>query len=209
MLLIVGSYFGFGGGDPLSLIASLVGVTALIFCAKGNPAGQFIMLFFCGLYGIISYQCAYYGEMITYLGMSAPMALISFLSWIRNPYSKGKAEVRIDRLYPWERWLLPFVTAAVTVSFYFILKAFGTANLLTSTLSVATSFFAAYLIFRRSSFFALAYVANDLVLIVLWSLAAANDSTYGSVIACFAAFLFNDLYSFWNWMRMRKKQETK
>ena len=93
------------------------------------------------------------------------------------------------------------------IVFYFILKHFGTANLLPSTLSVTTSFIAVYLTFRRCPWFALAYAANDVVLIVLWVLASLTDIHYLSVTVCFVAFLFNDIYGFVNWQRMKKRQK--
>ena len=63
-----------------------------------------------------------------------------------------------------------------------------------------------YLTFRRSPYFALAYAANDVVLIVLWVLATLEDISYISVVVCFVLFFFNDLYGFWNWNRMRRAQ---
>ena len=97
-------------------------------------------------------------------------------------------------------------STAVTAAFYFILKALHTANLIPSTVSVATSFLAVYLTFRRSPYYALAYAANDVVLILLWTLAAIEDLSYLSVIICFVMFLANDLYGFLNWRKMQKKQ---
>ena len=99
------------------------------------------------------------------------------------------------------------ISIFVTVAFYLILKYFGTANLLPSTLSVTTSFIAAYLTFRRSPYFALAYACNDVILIILWTLAIFKDISYLSVLVCFAVFLFNDTYSFIRWRIMQKKQE--
>ena len=72
VLLITSSFFIFARREYLTLAASLVGVTSLIFCAKGNPAGQALMIVFSAMYGVISFTFAYYGEMMTYLGMSAP-----------------------------------------------------------------------------------------------------------------------------------------
>lgn len=43
------------------------------------------MILFSLLYGLISFSFAYYGEMLTYLGMTAPMAVVSLVSWLRNP----------------------------------------------------------------------------------------------------------------------------
>ena len=100
-------------------------------------------------------------------------------------------------------WLL---TVVVTVGFYFILEAVDTANLLPSTLSVTTSFLAVYLTFRRSPYYALAYGANDLVLIVLWVFASLEDIHYVSVVVCFIVFFVNDMYGFISWRRMEKRQ---
>ena len=99
------------------------------------------------------------------------------------------------------------ITLIITIQFYFILKHFHTANLIPSTISVTTSFFAASLTFRRSPFFALAYAANDVVLIVLWVMASRYDIRYSSVVVCFVAFLLNDIYGFLNWQRMKYRQQ--
>ena len=202
--LIIAAFLIFDRGSFLNLAASLVGVTSLILCAKGRPTGMALMIVFGILYGIISFFTAYYGEMITYLGMSMPMSIISLISWIKNPYSKN--EVRVNRIRGREIGLALVLTAVITVGFFFILKYFGTANLSPSTFSVATSFFAVYLTFRRSPLFAAAYAANDVVLIVLWSLAAMDNMKYISVVVCFAAFLANDIYGFVNWRRMQRRQ---
>jgi nicotinamide mononucleotide transporter PnuC len=164
------------------------------------------MVIFSILYGIISFRFRYYGEMITYLGMTAPMAVFALISWLRNPYKGNKAEVAVNHLHRGEVGLMLLLTAAVTVLFYYILHYFNTANMVPSTLSVTTSFIAVYLTFRRSPYFALAYAANDVVLIVLWTLAALENISYISVIICFIVFLVNDLYGFISWRRMEKRQ---
>lgn len=207
--LIITAFLIFDRVNFLTLIASLIGVTSLIFCAKGNPIGQALMIVFGIFYGIISFGFAYYGEMITYLGMTAPMAVVSLISWLKNPYNGNKSEVRVNKISKREIIFALILTVAVTVVFYFILKIFNTANLAPSTFSVTTSFFAAYLTFRRSPWFAAAYAANDLVLIILWSLAAFSDISYLSVTVCFTAFFANDLYGFINWRRMEKNQIKK
>ena len=204
--LILLSFLIFDRSDGLTLTASLLGVTSLIFNAKGNPIGQALMIVFGLLYGIISYRFAYYGEMITYLGMTAPMALFALISWLRHPYRGNRAQVEVNRLSHREIvWLIP-LTAAVTVLFYFILAYFETQNLIPSTLSVTTSFVAVYLTFRRSPWFAMAYAANDVVLILLWVLAAGTDRSFVSVAVCFIVFLVNDLYGFFRWRIMQKQQ---
>lgn len=207
-LLIVISFLRFDRENYLTLTASLIGVTSLIFNAKGNPFGQLLMVVFSILYGIISFSFNYYGEMVTYLGMTAPMAIFSFISWMRNPYSNSKAEVKVSRLSYKEIISMILLTIIVTIVFYFILSYFNTANIILSTLSVATSFLAVYLSFKRSAYYAVAYALNDIVLIALWLLASATDMSYFSVTICFVMFLVNDIYGFINWLKMRERQET-
>lgn len=85
---------------------------------------------------------------------------------------------------------------------------FDTAKLLPGTLSVTTSFAAVFLTFRRSPYFALAYAANDAVLILLWVLASMTDSSYISVAVCFCAFLANDIYGYISWRKMKIRQSV-
>jgi nicotinamide mononucleotide transporter PnuC len=140
--------------------------------------------------------------------MSMPIALLALISWLKNPYKGKKSQVRVNSISRKEISFLTLLTVVVTVVFYYILKHFNTANLMPSTLSVTTSFFAAYLTFRRSPYFALAYATNDIVLIVLWTLASITDISYLSVVICFIVFLVNDLYGFINWKKMKKQQEN-
>ena len=206
VLCIVISFLYFDRANYMTLAASLVGATSLIYCAKGNPFGQVLMIAFSALYGIISWQFAYYGEMITYVGMTGPMAAFSLVTWMRNPYNGNHAEVKVGSISWREATFMVALSGVVTLLFYHILKAFGTANIVPSTVSVTTSFIAVYLTFRRCAYFALAYAANDLVLILLWSLAALQNPAYLSVVVCFTAFLANDLYGFVSWQRMRMRQ---
>ena len=205
--LIALSFYLFDRESYLTLCDSLIGVTSLIFNAKGNPFGQLLMVVFSLLYGIISFNFAYYGEMITYLGMTLPMSMFALISWLKNPYKGNRSEVRVNSISKKEALLMCIPTVAVTVIFYFVLKHFKTANILPSTVSVTTSFIAVYLTFRRSPFYALAYAANDVILIVLWILASVHDIRYVSVVTCFAAFLANDLYGFLNWQKIKKRQK--
>ena len=206
MLLITVLFCIFDGNGYLTLISSLIGVTSLIFAAKGNPMGPFLMIIFSILYGIISFSFSYYGEMITYVGMTMPMSVIALVSWLRNPYENKKSEVKVNRISAKETVFALLLTAAVTVAFYFILDAFDTANIIPSTISVTTSFLAVYLTWRRSPYYALAYAANDVVLIILWVIASVQDVSYLSVTVCFAVFLVNDLYGFFSWRKMEKRQ---
>ena len=206
VLLIVVSFCVFDRRNYLTLASSLIGVTSLIFTAKGNPIGQILMIVFSLLYGYISFVFTYYGEMLTYLCMTMPMAIFALISWLKNPYKENKAEVKVNRLKKGEPVFMWIATAIITLIFYFILSAFHTKNIIPSTISVTTCFLAVYLTFRRNPFYAIGYAANDIVLIVLWILATIENTSYLSVVVCFVTFLANDIYGFISWQKMAKKQ---
>lgn len=195
------------GEDILTLISSLIGVTALIFVAKGYVLGQLLSVAFSVFYGIISFYFKYYGETITYLGMTAPVAILSSISWWKNPY-KGTKVVEVSKLTKKQIVLTGILAIIVTTAFYFILKALGNENLVMSTISIATSFVACFLSFLRCPYFLLAYCLNDIVLIVLWILASFEDIGYLPMIMCFVMFFANDLYGFNNWIKMSKTQHA-
>lgn len=191
--------------DYLTLTASLIGVTSLIFIAKGMVIGPVLCVVFAVFYGIVSYFEKYYGEMITYLAMTTPICILSIISWLKHTYKKT-ASVEIGKLTKKAVAVMIISTAAVTVSFYFILRALGNANLIISTISVTTSFAASYLGLFRSPWCPIGYAANDIVLIVLWSVSASHNLSCLPMVICFAVFLINDLYGFINWQKMKKSQ---
>lgn len=207
VISIVLSFFLSKSTDYLTIIASLIGVTALIFVAKGYVLGQVLTVIFAIFYGIISFFFSYYGEMITYLFMTAPIAILSIVSWIRHPYEDSK-EVEVSHVSTKQKWLMTFFSIVITIIMYFVLKYFENANLLVSTISITTSFIASYLTFLRSPYYAIAYGANDIVLIVLWILASLENVSYLPMVVCFVMFLANDIYGFYNWEQMRKRQNS-
>lgn len=190
----------------LTLIASLVGVSSLIFIAKGNVVGQFLIIAFSILYGIISIRFHYWGEMITYVFMSLPAAVSACIVWLKNPSTQSKNEVKIATMTGKKLILSFLVSSAVTIVFFFLLRWLNTKNLYLSTLSVATSFLASTFLFLRSRYYAVAYALNDIVLIGLWVFACIESLSYLPMVVCFLAFLCNDIYGFINWKRIQNKQ---
>lgn len=206
LFVVILSFVFSKGGDYMTLAASLIGVTALIFVAKGYVIGQVLTVVFALFYGIISFFFRYYGEMLTYMCMTAPIAIMAVISWIRHPF-EGTKEVEVRKMNRKEVFGMFMLTIAVTVVFYFILGALDTVNLFFSTISVTTSFLACYLTYMRNPFYALAYAANDVVLIILWILASIEKISYLPMIFCFVMFFANDIYGFYNWRRMERRQK--
>ena len=192
--------------DVLTLVAALIGVTSLIFAAKGNVWAQILMVIFSILYGIISFRFLYWGEMITYLGMTMPMSVWSTITWLKNPSKENGNEVEIQKLGRKHVIGLLLSGIVVTAVFYYILYRLNTPNIIFSTISIITSFLATILTMLRSSYYAVGYAANDIVLIVLWVLASMENPVYIPVVVNFAIFFLNDMYGFISWKKRELRQ---
>lgn len=203
LFVVIVSNMVSGDIDLLTLVAACVGITSLIFAAKGNVWAQILMIVFSILYGIISWRFHYWGEMITYLGMTMPMAAWSTVTWLKNPAENGE-EVAIQKLTTRHITGLAVMGTITTVVFYLILRALDTPNIVFSTISITTSFLAAALTMLRTSYYALGYASNDIVLIVLWLLASIENPAYIPVVVNFVIFFLNDMYGFVSWKKRER-----
>lgn len=206
IISLIASFVISGGDDLLTLISSLIGVTSLIFIAKGNVIGQFLMIVFAVMYSVVSFKFHYYGEVATYLGMATPSAFITALAWMKNQYNDTQVAVAEVKKRGWI--ILTAITVLVTAVFYFILEALNTPNLFFSTVSVTTSFLAAGLMFLRSRHYAVGYMSNDMILVILWILATIEEISYLPMVINFSIFFINDLYGFISWSKMEKNQQS-
>lgn len=205
---ITAAQFGSGSTDYLSYAASLVGVTALIFAARGDPFAIILSICFSVMYATISYFFTYYGEMIINLGLQLPISVASLITWRKNLTKKDGVHVKTGKLTLKKTLIMLALDAIITVLFHFLLKYFNTANLIPSTISVATSFGALFFMALRLPQHALIFILNDVVMIVLWSLALISDISYISLVVCFSIFLLNDTYTFISWLK-RQHAESK
>jgi nicotinamide mononucleotide transporter PnuC len=195
-----------GDKNILALITSLCGAAGIIFVAKGMIVGQYVFSVYAVLYAVLSFQNAYYGECILSAVTILPAALIAIVTWTKNPSSE-RGKVKINKVTRREILFLLVMIVIVTAGVYFLLRALGTAQLVVSTISFVTSFGAAYLLIRRSQYYAVFYVLNDVVLIALWSLAFASGESVLPNVICFVVFFFNDAYGFYDWRRRARLQE--
>ena len=196
--------------NVLSFITSLVGVVSVLLVAKGLVIAPFINIAYNILYSIVAITQRYYGEAIIYIALMIPISLFSIISWLRNKNKNNNALVEQNSIHGKEYLYLAIVTMVSTVAFYFLLKALNTNELIISTLSLITSAVASYLMLRRCKYYALGFVANDIILIVMWALVVKNSGLgYLPTLISFAIFLINDIYGFVRWsIEQRRNKET-
>lgn len=195
--------------NVLSFIASLFGVTSVLFVAKGLISAPFLSIIYCIFYTIVSFFQRYYGEAIIYLVLMIPLDVVTIISWLKNRNKDNSSTVEINKIHGMEYLYLGVATVVATVGFYFLLRALNTNQLIISTISLITSAVASYLMFRRCSYYALGFMLNDVILIVLWSLVVVDSGIgYLPTVISFCVFLINDTYGFIRWKIEEKKQNN-
>lgn len=203
LVVVVGIVFK---NDALTIITSAGGIVGVLLCAKGRVLGQIIGLIIAILYSIVSYFNGFYGETIIYMVYMIPMYVWSVVEWLKHK-NKETNSVQVYSI-KWQEWVIVAISSvAVFISFYFLLKALNTNQLIVSTLSMVDNIFAIYLLARRSKYGFVSYIVNDIILIVLWGIPVIQGNFL------LLAMLFNpimnlisDVYAVFNWSKMQKKQ---
>ena len=208
-LLVITLCFVFGADKNIfSFIVSLVGVVSVLTVAKGLVVAPFINIVYNVLYAIISIFQGYYGEAIIYVLLMIPISVFSIIEWLRNKNKDNSDVVEVNKIKGKEYLYLAIATVFTTFGFYFLLKVLNTNELIISTISLITSMIASYLMLRRCSYYALGFILNDIILIVLWSLVVVNSGiAYLPTVISFCVFLINDIYGFIHWKMEEKKQQ--
>lgn len=193
-----------------SLITSLTGVVSVLTVAKGLIIAPVINIIYNIIYAALSITQQYYGEAIIYIFLMIPISIISIMSWLKNKSKTNENIVEINKISFREYVYLFIFIIIATIGFYFLLKTLHTSELIISTISLISSLVASYLMLRRCSYYAIGFMINDIILIILWSLVVKNNSiAYLPTVITFIVFLINDTYGFIHWKSMENKQKNK
>ena len=192
----------------LTLLTSIFGILTVLCGAKGLILAPIINIIYNVIYTTISISQHYYGEAIIYIFLMMPINIITIVSWLKNKSKENKNIVKINKIKTKEYICLFITTILLTIGFYFLLKVLNTNELIISTISLVTSIIASYLMLRRSSNYAIAYILNDIILITLWSISVKNNGAkYLPIVITFIVFFINDIYGFTSWKKREKNQK--
>lgn len=189
----------------ISAIAGIFGLSCVLFAAKGKVICVFLTWGMIVFYSLLSYQNKYYGEVFINLCLMFPMTVIQLVAWIKN---LGKDHVvKVNTITKKEVLIVGLVACVAFVTFYFILRALNTSQLIISTISIVTSVLATYFQSRRSKYGFLAFLFNDVVLCVLWLFATLDDTKNVAMLTAVALYVVSDIYGFISWGVLQKRQQ--
>jgi len=195
-------------GNIFAIFTSVLGITGVFFTAKGYIIGAFLAILQCLFYSVIAFKNAFYGEVIIYLAFLIPLNIVIIFQWLKNRSKQDKMVVKINKISFKEIALIFFGSVIIFVAGYFILKAFNTANLILSTISVTVGIVGNYLNLRRDKRSFYVFITNNSVVIVMWLVYAiqSNDFSVLPLIICCCTNIVSNIYGIINWTKLYKKQ---
>lgn len=210
-ITIVASFFAapFFQADRsiFSVFTSMIGIFGVILISKGDVVSHYVYIVFSILYSLMSIATHYYGEAIIYLFVMIPLHISSIISWKKN-ISDTPREVEVQKTDWKKSALIAICFVLLSIPFYHLLKYLSTDNVVISTLSLTTSCFAGYLMFKRSRFFSAVFAADDIFLLLLWGIKIyMGEYQFIPTLINVVVLTINDTYSFWCWSKRYMKQK--
>ena len=202
---------GFIAGSERNVYAYLVsvlGVLSVIFLAKGWIVAPIVGILYSVLYGILAVYSRYYGEAIILVVM-IPMNIMMIVSWLKHGDKEVESQVAVNKVTNAEYMYLLGATIVAGIGIYYLLLALNTAEVFVSTIALLASLVATYLSYRRSRYYAIAYLIADGVRVGLWCISLfAGESMHLPTMLCFVMFIISDVYGLVHWKKEEARQNN-
>lgn len=194
--------------SPLIITVNVISIIMMLFITKGSFVGTILQIFNAAFYAFISFQSAYYGEVICSVLITIPLTIFSAITWIKNR-RKGSAIIKVNKI-KLKEWVIVLFSSLLTfVGVFFLLRAFNTANLVVSSVSLTLGIYANYLLMRRCEYNFVIYIINNLVCITLWMFLVVSDISYLPLVINYFMLLIYNTIGLINWLKLKKEVKNK
>ena len=188
------------------IIVNALLITTSFLLSKAIVLGNVVGLVQVAFYIYISFQNKYYGEIISCALTSIPIYIATFITWIRN---KDNGQIKINNRFGYKELILTIaIIFCLSFGFYYLLRAFNTANLIISTVSLCLGCFKGYLQIRRSELNFVFSLINRVITFVLWLCIVLEGSLgYIPTVVTYAMYFTLDVFGLIVWLKLKKKQK--
>ena len=190
-------------GDTLmGIISAVTGVLCVILTAKGK-----ISCFFWGtintvLYALIAYQSKYYGDFMLNMFYFLPFQFIGIYMWKKN---MEDANVKMKKMTVKQLLMWAVICIVAIIGYGFTLKNMGGALPFVDSTSTVLSVWAMFVSVKRYTEQWLAWIAIDIVTIIMWAVAFAIGGDNIATLAMWVVYLANAVYGYIHWLKNSKE----
>lgn len=193
------------GDSVLGVVAAITGIVNVVLVAKGKISNYYFGIVSVSLYGLLSLEQRFYGEVTLNLGYLLPMQFIGLWLWRRHRADNGGGDDVAVRVMGWrQRAVWATVAVAACGVYALVLEWFG-GNLpyWDSTSTVLTVVAMVLMVGRYIEQWPLWTVIN-VVTIYMWAVAYAQGGGSASIVVMWIAYLVNAIYGWWKWARLER-----
>jgi nicotinamide mononucleotide transporter PnuC len=179
---------------------------SVIFLAKGWVVAPIVGIVYSVLYAILAAYSRFYGEVIV-LVVLIPINVATIISWLKNKDKSKESQVIVNKISKKEYLYLLLATGVLSVAMYYLLLILNTSEVMVSTIALLATLIATYLSYRRSAYYAVAYLIADGIRVGLWCISLfQGESMHLPTMLCFVMFIVSDIYGLIHWDREKNRQ---
>lgn len=187
-------------GTILSLAATLSGILTVVLVAKGRTSNFYFGIVNIVLYGYLSFQAQFYGEVMLNAFYYLPMQYIGLYLWTKNERMSDR--VSAARMTHKERGIWAVVSVVSIFLYAEVLEELGGNLPLHDSASTTLSVLAQYLMVRRVKEQWILWFVINIISIYMWSTSYMQTGENLALVVMWSAYLVNSVYGFYNWNRM-------
>lgn len=190
--------------NMISIIAALTGVWCVILTGKGKRSSFLFGTVNVLFYAILSYQAAYYGEVMLNILYYFPANFIGWFVWKKH-MNEETNEVNKERLPLKKSGILYGITALGIIGYGFVLKQMGGNLPFVDSMSTVVSVVAQILSIKRLTEQWILWIVVDVVTVIMWAVNFANGGESIATLAMWSVYLINAIIMFVKWNKEAKQ----
>lgn len=190
------------------ILSAVSGVLCVVLVADRKLTNFFWGLINCSLYGLSSYNSAFYGDMGLNWFLYVPFQFVGLWMWTREGANSG--DQLISQRLSWLQLIVVSVMTALSVAFLgSYLFSIGGAHPLADASNVVLSVVATILMAYRFREQWVCWILVNITGIIMWSLKLNSGEGEGiAPLLMWCAYLVNSCYGLWAWSKSLKEVQN-
>ncbi|WP_044974822.1 nicotinamide riboside transporter PnuC [Ruminococcus sp. HUN007] len=192
---------------PVSILASLTGVTCVILVGKGKMSNYIFGTVNVLLYACVAWKAKYYGDVMLNLAYYFPTNILGWFMWKKNIDTETQV-VQKKRMTVRQDIAVAVLSAAGIFGYSWVLKLLGGNLPLVDSMSTVLSVVAQILMIKRFTEQWIVWILVDAVSVIMWVVAFMNEGDSVAVLLMWIIFLLNAVIMFIKWYRESAEEKT-
>ncbi len=184
----------------LGIVASLTGVTCVIFCGKGKISNYIFGTVNVLLYSYIAFRTKFYGEVMLNMLYYLPTNILGWFMWKKNMDS-DTGEVVKKRMTIGQDIITVIISAVGIFGYSYILKLLGGNLPLVDSMSTVLSVIAQILMIKRFTEQWIVWILVDAVSVIMWVTAFFRGEAGIAMVLMWSVYLLNAIFMFVKWYK--------